>query len=246
MHWVYLAPHLDDVAFSCGGLVWEQVRRGHKVAVWTICAGHPPPGPLSAFAQSLHERWGVGKEAVRQRRSEDVRACQRMRAAWRHFPIPDCIYRKSPESGQGFYTSEEELFGEIHPQERGLVERVSQMLERQLPDGARVVCPLGLGGHVDHRLARAAAEAMGRALWYYADYPYAQRESVHLEEKTAGMSEQILRLSEAGLQAWVEAAAAYASQMSSFWEHRAALRGSIRGYSEQIGGARLWRRQITA
>jgi LmbE family N-acetylglucosaminyl deacetylase len=168
-----------------------------------------------------------------------------MGAARRHFPIPDCIYRKSLQGGEGLYTSEEELFGEIHPQEAGLVQGVSQMLARRLPDGARVVCPLGLGGHVDHRLTRAAAEAVGRALWYYADYPYVQRESVQLEEKTAGMNEEILRLSEAGLEAWIEAAAAYASQMSSFWEDTVTLRGSLRGYSGQIGGARLWRRQST-
>jgi LmbE family N-acetylglucosaminyl deacetylase len=240
---VYLSPHLDDVAFSCGGLIWEQVRRGQKVAVWTICAGDPLPGPLSAFAQSLHERWEAGREAVSQRRSEDMRACQRMGAAWRHFPIPDCIYRKSLESGEGLYTSEEELFGEIHPEEQGLVERVSQMLKGWLPDGAKVVCPLGLGGHVDHRLTRSGAEGTGKALWYYADYPYIQRESVQIEEKTRGMSGEILRLSEAGLEAWVEAAAAYASQMSSFWEDIAALRGSVRWYAEEIGGAKLWRRQ---
>ena len=243
MHWVYLSPHLDDVAFSCGGLVWEQIRRGQKVAIWTLCAGDPPPGQLSDLAQSLHERWELGREAVAQRRSEDMRACQRMGAAWQHFPIPDCIYRRSPEGGKPLYTSEEELFGEIHPEEQGLVDRVGQMLKRQLPAGARVVCPLSLGGHVDHRLTRAAAEGTGRALWYYGDYPYAEREGVQLEDKTEGMSGEVLNLSEAGLEAWVEAAGAYASQASSFWIDMEAMRRSIRGYAVQIGGVELWRRR---
>jgi LmbE family N-acetylglucosaminyl deacetylase len=243
---VYLSPHLDDVAFSCGGLGWEQVRSGQQVAVWTICAGDPPPGPLSGFAQSLHERWEVGREAVPQRRSEDMRGCQRMGAAWRHFPIPDCIYRKSPESGEALYNSEEGLFGEIHSEEGALVDRLGQMLKGQLPAGARVVCPLGLGGHVDHRLTRAAAERTGRPLWYYADYPYVQREGVRLEDKTEGMSGEVLHLSEAGLEAWVEAAAAYASQVSSFWAGMEAMQGSIRRYAGQIGGAKLWRRRNTA
>lgn len=246
MDWVYLSPHLDDVAFSCGGLVWEQVQSGQKVTVWTICAGDPPPGPWSDFAQSLHERWGVGREAVTQRRSEDLRACQRLGAAWRHFPIPDCIYRKSPESGEALYNSEEGLFGEIHLQEQGLVDRLGQMLKGLLPAGARVVCPLCLGGHVDHRLTRAAAERTGRALWYYADYPYVQRAGVQLEDKTEGMSGRILRLSEADLEAWVEAAGAYASQVSSFWANMEAMQGSIRGYAGQIGGVELWRRRNLA
>lgn len=246
MDWVYLSPHLDDVAFSCGGLVWEQVQRGQKVAIWTICAGDPPPGPLSGFAQALHARWQVGREAVSQRRSEDVRACLRLGATWRHFSIPDCIYRKSPESGEGLYVSEEGLFGEIHAEEQGLVEKVRQMLSRRLPDAAKIACPLSLGGHVDHRLTRAAAEGTGRALWYYADYPYVQREGVRLEDKTAGMTGEVFRLSEEGLEAWVEAAAAHASQVSSFWTDMEALRGSIRVHAGHIGGAKLWRRRNMA
>jgi LmbE family N-acetylglucosaminyl deacetylase len=246
MDWVYISPHLDDVAFSCGGLVWEQAHRGQMIAIWTICAGDPPPDPLSGFAQSLHERWGVGREAVLQRRSEDMRACQRMGADWQHFSIPDCIYRKSPVSGQALYTSEEGLFGEIHPEEQELVERVRQMLATRLPVGAKLVCPLGLGRHVDHRLTRAAAERTGRALWYYADYPYVQRESAQVEEKTVGMSGEAVHLSEAGLEAWVDAAGAYTSQTSSFWADMEAMRESIRGYAGQIGGVKLWRRQNMA
>ena len=123
------------------------------------------------------------------------------------------------------------------------MDRVGQMLKRQLPAGVRVVCPLSLGGHVDHRLARAAAEAMGRALWYYGDYPYAEREGVQLEDKTEGMSGEVVHLSEAGLEAWIEAAGAYASQVSSFWADMQAMRESIRGYAVQTGGVELWRRR---
>ena len=64
MEWIYLSPHFDDIAYSCGGLVWEQVNSGQMVSIWTICAAYPPPGPLSSFASILHERWGTGREAI--------------------------------------------------------------------------------------------------------------------------------------------------------------------------------------
>ncbi|MBN2499463.1 MAG: PIG-L family deacetylase, partial [Anaerolineales bacterium] len=54
---IYLSPHLDDVALSCGGLVWEQAQAGMAVEVWSVCAGDPPPGELSEYARSLHARW---------------------------------------------------------------------------------------------------------------------------------------------------------------------------------------------
>jgi hypothetical protein len=69
---IYLSPHLDDVTLSCGGLVWEQVQAGEQVEIWTICAGDPPPGALSPYAEELHHRWGYGIEAIAERRIEDI------------------------------------------------------------------------------------------------------------------------------------------------------------------------------
>ena len=75
MNWIYLSPHLDDVALSAGGLLWEQERTGEQVSVWTICAGDPGPEPISPFAETLQNRWRVGRDAVAIRRSEDVQSC---------------------------------------------------------------------------------------------------------------------------------------------------------------------------
>ncbi|MES0360796.1 MAG: PIG-L family deacetylase, partial [Anaerolineales bacterium] len=96
MEWIYLSPHFDDIALSCGGLVWEQVKAGDKVSIWTICAGKPPPQPLSSYAQSIHKRWETNQEAVSVRRAEDILSSQRMGANPRYFSIPDAIYRRSP------------------------------------------------------------------------------------------------------------------------------------------------------
>jgi LmbE family N-acetylglucosaminyl deacetylase len=77
MDWIYLSPHLDDVVLSCGGLVWEQARQGERVEIWTICAGDPPPIPLSSFAASLHERWQTNNKR-QSSAAEDKLACQRL------------------------------------------------------------------------------------------------------------------------------------------------------------------------
>ena len=73
MAWIYLSPHFDDAVLSCGGLIWEQVRRGERVEIWTVCAGAIPPGPLSPFAAELHARWGTGMASVEARRAEAER-----------------------------------------------------------------------------------------------------------------------------------------------------------------------------
>ena len=231
MEWIYLSPHLDDIALSCGGLVWEQADAGDRTTIWSLCAGDPPAGELSPFAESLHMRWNTGGEPSAMRRSEDTLACARLKAGYRHFSIPDCIYRRSSEDGHPLYTSEEAIFGPLDPSEQPLVEEVADGMRRLLPVEADLVCPLAVGGHVDHRLVRAAAEKVGRALWYYADYPYVERFSGQIRELLPGGCEQVFwTISEEGMQAWIESVAAHQSQIGSFWPDIESMEAALRRY----------------
>ncbi|HVN54414.1 MAG TPA: PIG-L family deacetylase [Anaerolineaceae bacterium] len=242
MTWIYLSPHLDDAAFSCGGWIWEQARRGERVEVWTICAGDPPGGPLSPFAEELHVRWGAGAEAAAARREEDVQSCRELGAGYRHFSIPDCIYRVRPETGEPVIRGEDDLFDLDNPPEPGLVEELAALLAEQLPRDAALVSPLALGNHVDHRLVRKAAERArpgGQELFYYFDYPYIFKEGVR-PEAAGGLTPVEGEISRAGLAAWQAAIAAHASQISSFWAGLDEMRAVLEGYWAN-GGGKVWR-----
>jgi LmbE family N-acetylglucosaminyl deacetylase len=242
MSWLYLSPHLDDAALSCGGLIWEQSHSGDEVSVWTICAGDPPTGPLSPFAESLHARWETGRQASAARRAEDIRSCAKLGASFHHFSIPDCIYRRSPKTGDALYGSEEALFGLVHPEETLLVSKLVRQLSRVFKKYADVACPLALGGHVDHRLVRAAAEKAGCGFWYYADYPYVLKEVPPSNLlQTPGCEERTFPVSKDGLSAWAASVAAHASQISTFWPDLAAMQAAIVKYCLEQCGVRLWR-----
>jgi LmbE family N-acetylglucosaminyl deacetylase len=242
MHWTYLSPHLDDVALSCGGLLWEQIQAGENVAIWTVCAGDPPSGQFSPFAESLHARWQTAFETVAQRRAEDLASCAHMGVAARHFSIPDCIYRRHPADDSALYASEESIFGELHPSENDLVELLSAELRRSLPVSVSLVCPLTLGGHVDHRLTRAAAEKLQRPLWFYADYPYVLRDWQENDGRVAGMEKVLFPISESSLKVWGDAIGAHTSQVFTFWPDLETMSVAIREYALRMGGVPLWRR----
>lgn len=233
MIWIYLSPHFDDIALSCGGLVWEQAQQGDAVAVWTICGGSPLPGqPFSPFAQLLHDRWNKGPEAVRVRQAEDIASCQAMGASWRHFPLADCIYRTG-RAGQALYPSEESLWGAISVEELPLIQVLAEDLRQEIPAGAQVVCPLSLGDHVDHKLVRAAAEQSGRPLVYYADYPYVSKPEVQqcLAALYAdGWQALHFNVSRGGLSAWQASVAAHHSQVSSFWSTSEEMKQAMESY----------------
>jgi LmbE family N-acetylglucosaminyl deacetylase len=232
MEWIYLSPHFDDAALSCGGLIWEQSQRGERVQVWTICAGTPPPGELSPFAASLHDRWQTGADPVEERRREDREACRVLGASLRHFAIPDCIYRPRQDESCPVCDSEESLFTGFNPQDDRLADELSRQIQAE--KDALIISPLGLGGHVDHWLVRTAAERSGCRLLYYPDYPYVLTDQ-H-DPALQGLSAQDFLVSERGLSAWGEAIAAYRSQVSSFWPDLEHMRAAIREYWASTGG----------
>ena len=242
MEWIYLSPHFDDVALSCGGLVWEQSRAGEQVHIWTICGGEPLGGSLSPFAIFKHASWETDQDAVTQRRSEDGASCAVLGAHAHYFTILDCIYRQDPESGKSLYDSEESLWGPLHPVDAPLVGTLSDQLASELPAPVEIVCPLALGDHVDHHLTRAAAEALGRPLWYYADYPYIQRDAGELKAlRQAGWKSVLMSVSDDGMGAWERSVAAHASQISTFWSSEPEMMTALQDYRSHAGGIYLWR-----
>ncbi|HEY6074130.1 MAG TPA: PIG-L family deacetylase [Anaerolineales bacterium] len=240
MRWIYLSPHLDDAVLSAGGLIYEQTQAGIPVEVWTLLAGPPPEGELSKFAQLMHYLWGFssGEQAVRERRLEDEKAVSMLGAAAVHFDFLDAIYRRGPD-GEWLY--KEDVSGETHPADSALPEQIAEAVSlRLLPDDV-LVAQFGIGGHVDHGLVRAAAELIGRPLWYDADLPYLFNHPEELDPNTAGMSEVVQPVSEAGLEAWHQAILAYASQLSTVFDDVAKIPTLLREYWQPHLGVCLYR-----
>jgi LmbE family N-acetylglucosaminyl deacetylase len=246
MHWVFLSPHLDDAVLSAGGMIWELVMAGETVDVWTICAGDPPPPPYSPFAEELHARWGTpGANAAAMRRAEDEAACRILGARARYASQPDCISRRLPEDGAPTIRDRDDLFRPYLPGENYLVAKIADWIASGLPPDSRLVSPMTLGGHVDHRLVRAAAETLQIPLWFYADYPYAVDDPLlhtDLRDQVSAYHPGLVQgLSALAVTAWQDAVAAYASQISSFWGSLDEMRAQISGYHQEGGGAVLWR-----
>jgi LmbE family N-acetylglucosaminyl deacetylase len=245
---IYLSPHLDDAVLSCGGMIHRQAQAGERVVVVTLCAGIPTLRTISAFAEGLHARWQVSAaQAVTARRAEDQAALKTLSAEWIHLEVLDCIYRVDPTTSEALYASEAALFGDWRPSETALLRRSAETLAGCLHLFARrrLYAPLALGHHVDHQLARRAAERAGGVWAYYEDYPYADREanlspnSKVTGAETRGLAPEIVLLAEADLTAKSRAVAAYTSQISTFWESAADLEPGLRAYAERLGSGRL-------
>jgi len=236
---IYLSPHLDDAALSCGGQIVARSRRGERPWIVTACTA-AAPAELSPFARRLHRQWGLdGADVADVRRREDRAACAVLGAEPHHLDLLDGAYRRV--DGDWLYPTWRALCGPPSPRDPALA-RLVELLAR-LPPAARVVAPLAAGGHVDHRLMRRAAEEVfGRRLTYYEDLPYARSRIVLLRAlgwRRWRWRRQTIPLSAADLDAKCRAIACYASQFPD--PHP--IEHQIRTLAHHRGGERTWQRR---
>ena len=238
MRWIYLSPHPDDAALCAGGLIYDQTRSGMQVEIWTLMAGVAGDERLSEFALKMHARWSTGtmKDTVEMRRREDLHAGEILGARVLHFGFLDAIYRRGFD-GRSLYA--DPVGTQVHQGDASLPRQIADALRSGLRPDDRAVCLLGIGDHVDHVLVRQAAEALGRALVYVADFPYVLKHPESVGAKTQGLGPWQQRISKAGLTAWIEAVEAYPSQLGAVFEDLNP-RIELQDYWGRGEGIRLW------
>jgi len=238
---VFLSPHLDDAVYSCGGIIRELVAKRIPVEVWSVFTADPPEGSLSPFALSLHARWKEKANPSWIRREEDKHALEFLGCTFRHFYYPDCIYRRDAQTNEPIIKKDEDLFSDNYVVEKELMDNLVRDLKLRLPFGAEIISPLSMGGHIDHRVTRMAAEKLGIPLWFYADYPYAAKDPTKVIAFLPENAEpEALDLTETGVEAWIKAIGCYPSQISSFWSSVEDMNKKVRHYASLPIGHTLW------
>jgi LmbE family N-acetylglucosaminyl deacetylase len=246
---VYLSPHLDDAALSCGGAIARHANAGARVLVVTLCTGTPPPDArLSKFAHDHHLMWGLAAErAMADRQREDDLALERLDADTYRAGLLDAIYRM-PE----LYTGNDRLFG-TPAADDSLLDSTRQLLAAlhdRLPQ-ATFYAPLGVGNHVDHQIVYAAAcEAAGPVVAFYEDFPYVLKPGA-LEQRVRALGQRFVASTidiDATLARKIGAIGAYASQLGSLFDEPEAMDRIVADYAESLRpdvgtyGERIWLR----
>jgi LmbE family N-acetylglucosaminyl deacetylase len=186
---VFVSPHPDDAAFSCGGLIADLCARGEAVTIVTVFCG---PGSLDYLTPFQRLALGFGAAApvsganiadaeapgaaptpervMAVRRAEDAAYASLVGATVVFVKRPDAVFRG--------YEGDAQLMGPPRDDDPAPVEELRAALSRLQVE--RLYLPLSVGGHVDHRQARRAAIALlaepdspyrDRA-WFYEDFPY--------------------------------------------------------------------------
>lgn len=228
---LFLSPHLDDAAFSCGGTVALLADAGWRCVVATAFTASVPNPAGFALACQLDKGLGPEVDYMALRRDEDRAACALLGAEPRWLSLPEAPHRG--------YNSAPALFGPVRPADdiwRALVDEVAALLAELRP--RRVYAPQGLGGHVDHhQVIRAVLDQAEPArLRFWRDAPYIIRDPAAQPDPAvpAGAPERVDIT--AGLERKVAASCAYGSQVGFQFGGAAACAEAMLALAWREGG----------
>lgn len=219
---LFLSPHLDDVAFSCGAACAALAARGWNAHLATVFTRTVPDPRGFALACQTDKGFGPEVDYMALRRAEDAAAARALGAA----SVRWLGHAEAPHRG---YASAAALFAGVRPGDGGawrpVARDVGALVARLAP--ALVFAPQAIGGHADHQhvvravahvaVARAAAGAPLAVAWY-RDTPYVIRHPGAAPPAPFGdpdtpPTECALPTDHASLAAKLDACAAYTSQL---------------------------------
>ncbi|MDR6787708.1 LmbE family N-acetylglucosaminyl deacetylase [Sphingomonas sp. BE138] len=169
-HVVAISPHLDDAAFSVGGVLAAHARAGDRVTIVTCFTGNVAAPTGFALACQLDKGVDAEVDYMALRRAEDRAACSVIGAQAVHLPLLEAPHRG--------YGSAHALFGPRRNDDTmpaTLTGALAAQVDTLAPDV--LLGPLAIGDHVDHWLVRDALAAIGRPLLLWEDWPYLTRAS---------------------------------------------------------------------
>lgn len=264
---IFIEPHFDDVAFSCGGLLATLLSSVSQVDIVTVFTEGPSSEEtLSPLAQRFHQEWEAEKNPYKKRREEAKEATDLINAEIHWLGLREALYR-NPELA----SPEELLVPDRDPKRDPSFQKVLQAIEeflkklfnktlterRNCPPSASpvlVFAPLGAGAHLDHTLVHKSVRVLSRKLpgietWYYEDFPYVL--DIDALKRRIGRLKGRWRTATVEVSSTIEDRVAlssqYSSQVKSIFQSEEELRKRIHDYASYVGSPgrpreRFWKK----
>ncbi|EML6324644.1 PIG-L family deacetylase [Bacillus cereus] len=178
---IIVSPHPDDAVLSLAGTIGHFLRNNERCLVVNIFNGRFEGNEaLSEIAMkylkedlnvqtvSLSDAYNLQKIRMK----EDYSALCYIGVESQNLNYKDAIYRGNPP----YYPTEKHLFSNLNVNEYGLINNIVSSLRRfSTSRKIQYLFPLGVGNHIDHRIAFEVGfqmHQMGKSIIFYEEVPY--------------------------------------------------------------------------
>jgi glycosyltransferase involved in cell wall biosynthesis/LmbE family N-acetylglucosaminyl deacetylase len=187
----FVSPHLDDAAFSAGGLISYLAKKTEVVVITVFTEARADKHSLSAIAYAKKCGFDVSemKKFFALRKKEDKKLFESLGVSPIHLGFYDALWRKKKNINliEKLLSCFLKDFRYIYPTHRLHVgkgkifkddlinlEKLQKRLKEVIGIGKNVYvfCPLGLGNHVDHIMVKTACTNTFVNVLYWEDAPY--------------------------------------------------------------------------
>lgn len=177
---LFVSPHYDDAALSCGHLI-KRLSGGNIIYVVNIfTTSHKGPHTFSS-KKFLKVSGNTDALALyNDRKAEDFKALKWLGVKGFDMSYQDAIFRRRSISIFGrvlpeldhIYPFYKAILWSSGHREKALSKKIENDLRKFNKRVDIVFLPLAIGGHVDHRIARRIGENVSKNIIYYSDFPY--------------------------------------------------------------------------
>ena len=187
----FISPHLDDAAFSAGGLI-SHLAPLTDVTVINIFTSHGKT-KHSLSAKSFIKQSGYKINNIdkfyKERMSEDKKVFKDIKVKVINLGIKDALWRKNPnlnmlQKSLSKYINEFSYIypthklhiskGKVNKADARTINKISKKLNMLINKNKPyyVFCPIGVGNHVDHAITRKIIKDNFKNIVYWEDFPY--------------------------------------------------------------------------
>lgn len=191
---VFVSPHLDDAALSCGELM-RTLSKFTKVTVINVfTTADNKSQTMSAKKALADSQYATPVDLYKERVKEDKIALSSIKVAVKNLGYTEALWRKikKPSVIQKHLSKLLPEFIHVYPtyklhiskgiismHDNDLITEISANLKKNISPKAIVFAPFGVGNHVDHIVTRKAVEKVFHPI-YWIDQPYIERKKVEL------------------------------------------------------------------
>jgi LmbE family N-acetylglucosaminyl deacetylase len=186
----FISPHFDDAVFSAGALMTYLAKHTSVTVINIFTKASRRPYTLSAEMFLRQCGYRDAQKLFADRGREDADVFKSINVKVINLSFSDALWRKKDHLGflARFFSNIGELSavyptyklhaikGKIAKADMDTVAAIKNELKAKVSEKNSVVfCPLGIGSHVDHVIARKVCDELFRDVIHWSDFPYNEK-----------------------------------------------------------------------